>query len=424
MSKPTFIYGRNFLKFLATNNITIAISSYQSHNILSIGVQNIDNEPDLAIYLCPILRCMGMARYKNRLAISNVGNILIYNNIGETNSVRYGKFTDQYIPRFRYSASDVDIHDLKITKTGIYFVSATYNCVAMPSFEKTFEPYWIPPWITLTVDQNDPSKKYLRREDCCHINGLCCIDDKPKYITSTSKGNVLGHWRTHKSEGFVYDIQKNEVVCKDLFSPHSPNWYNGKLWILESGTGYFGYVDFETKSFVKKIFLPGFLRGMTFHDKFAIICLSKDRHDHAFKDIPLCENLRCNGTDSMCGIRVIDMDTMSVIEEFTFDQSSGITELYDVICLPGSRSRILSESEVDTVDYYDKMQFNPEMRVKSDIFDVSDCKEPIIVGQLPGQNSSINKLETPISVKSTKPVKSTKSNDDDDPYFLPEPVSF
>lgn len=416
MSNPSFVYGRTLLGFLATNNITIALSSYKSHQILAIGVQDVETNPDLAIYICPIARCMGMARYKNRLAISNVGNIILYNSKGEVNSPKYGKFTDEYQPRFIYNAADVDIHDLKITNTGIYFISASYNCVAMPSLEKTFEPYWIPPWITGSTDPKDPSKKYLRREDCCHMNGLCCIDGKPRYITTTSKGNVLGHWRTHKSEGFIYDIQKNEVVCKNIHSPHSPNWYDDKLWVLESGTGYFGYVDMEKKEFVKKIFLPGFLRGMTFYDKFAIICLSKDRHDHAFRDLPLCENLRCSGSGSVCGFRIIDMNTLSVVEEFTFDESFGVTELYDVICLPGHRSRILSDNEVDAVNHYDKIEYNPEMRIISDVFDVSQCKEPQPMGKLQGQNSSITS-RTPIE------LPKISKEDEDDPYFLPEPAN-
>ena len=419
VDKPTFIYGRSFLKFLASQNITITLSSYQSHRILAVGVQNVEKDPELAIYLCPIMRCMGMARYKNRLALSNIGNVVIYNSKGSVNSSRYGKFTDEYQPRFRFHAADVDIHDLKITENGIYFISASYNCIAMPSLEKTFEPYWIPPWIKPSEDINT-GKKILRREDCCHLNGLCCVDGKPRYITATSRGNIAGHWRTHKSEGFIYDIQENDVICEDIHSPHSPNWYNNKLWVLESGTGYFGYVDLENKKFVKKVFLPGFLRGMTFHDKFAIICLSKDRHDHAFKDLPLCENLRCNGSGSVCGFRIIDMETFSIIEEFTFDDSSGITELYDVICLPGYRSRILNDNEVDAVDHYDILE--PPIKSKnvpiSDIFDVSHCVEPAPIGALLGQNSSI--VNGDVIVEKAPP----KEDEEDDPYFLAEPATF
>jgi uncharacterized protein (TIGR03032 family) len=412
--KPVFVYGRTFLSFLASHNITIAISSYQSHNILAVGVQNVEIDPDLAIYLCPIQRCMGMSRYKNRLAISNIGNIMIYNSKGPTISTKYGKFTDEYQPRFQYHAADVDIHDLKITESGIYFVSATYNCIAMPSFEKTFEPYWIPPWIKPSIDGD---KKYLRREDCCHLNGLCCVDGKPKYVTTTSKGNIAGHWRTHKSEGFIYDVENDEVVCDDIHSPHSPNWHNHKLWVLESGTGYFGYVDLDKKKFVKKVFLPGFLRGMTFFEKFAIVCLSKDRHDHAFHDLPLRENLRCHEASSVCGFRIIDTETFSVVEEFTFDDSFKVTELYDVICLPGYRSRILSSGEVDAMHHYDKLEMPTGDLPNSDVFDVSHCEEPMPIGPLLGQNSSIS--DDVVVVKETN---NSENDDDDDPYFMAEPA--
>lgn len=403
----TFVYGRTLLNFLATQNITIAISSYKSHSVLSIGVKN-DDEPDLAIYICPITRCMGMDRYKDRLVLSNIGSIIMYNSKGASKHVRYGYFTDEYQARFQYHSADVDVHDLKITETGIYYASASYNCIAMPSLDKTFEPYWIPPWITPATDPNDPSKKYLRREDCCHLNGLCCVDGKPKYVTCTSMGNTLGHWRKNKDEGVVYDIQLEEIVCRDIHSPHSPNWYRNKLWVLESGTGYFGYVDLKTKSFVKQIFLPGFLRGMTFHDKFAIVCLSKDRHDHAFKDLPLRENLMCNRMDASCGFRIIDMDIMSVVEEFTFGDVSGITELYDVICLPGHRSRILSIQEIDSVNHYDKLTFNVKSSTVSDIFDVSGRKEPL-TNSLSGNNELSRKKE----------VHSSKLEEE---YHLPMPT--
>ena len=158
---------------------------------------------------------------------------------------------------------------------------------------------------------------------------------------------------------------------------------------------------------------------MTFHDKYAIVCLSKDRHDHAFKDLPLCENLRCNSTVSVCGFRIIDIETFSIIEEFTFDDSSGVTELYDVVCLPGYRSRILSNNEVDAIRHYDKIIAEPVENVISDIFYVSNCEEPVYTGQLPGQNSSLSD-DSKIVVKKDD----SHDKDDDDPYFLAEPASF
>ena len=40
--------------------------------------------------------------------------------------------------------------------------------------------------------------------------------------------------------------------------PHSPRWHQGKLWVLNSGTGYLGTVDIETGKFDPLVFCPGF----------------------------------------------------------------------------------------------------------------------------------------------------------------------
>ena len=40
----------------------------------------------------------------------------------------------------------------------------------------------------------------------------------------------------------MIDVRSNEVILTGLSMPHSPRWYRGKLWLLNSGTGDFGYV--------------------------------------------------------------------------------------------------------------------------------------------------------------------------------------
>ncbi len=62
--------------------------------------------------------------------------------------------------------------------------------------------------------------------------------------------------------GVIIDVETDEIVCDGLSMPHSPRWHNGKLWVLNAGTGYLGWVDFETKKFVPFTFCPGFLRGL------------------------------------------------------------------------------------------------------------------------------------------------------------------
>ena len=73
----------------------------------------------------------------------------------------------------------------------------------------------------------------------------------------------------------MIDITTNEIVCEGLSMPHSPRWANGKLWVLNAGTGHLGWVDFETKKFVPLAFFPGFLRGLSIIGNVAAVGLSQ-----------------------------------------------------------------------------------------------------------------------------------------------------
>jgi len=356
--------------FFLKQNVTILISSYQTNALIALGL---GMTGDITGYITPMGRAMGMGRYKDRFYASNNGQLIVHKSSGPEED-RFGHFTDNYHSQYAFCGGDVDIHDVCPTEHGVYYVSATFNCVVMPSLEKTFEVYWIPPWISTDEDGR------LKAEDRCHLNGLCCVDGKPRYVTSASRGDTLAHWRTHKADGVVYDIVENKVVCEEVYSPHSPRWYNGKLWILESGTGQFGYVDMEKKEFVPKVFLPGFLRGLTFTGNYAIIGLSMERHENAFHDLPLHEELLSRGMEPICGIRIVNMKDFSVECELNFTPNFGVHEIYDVICLPGHRSRVLQTGSTDSFKVFDPIYDPKKLKetplVVSDIFDTSNQRDP------------------------------------------------
>ena len=71
-------------------------------------------------------------------------------------------------------------------------------------------------------------------------------------------------WRPVKRDGgFLMDVTDDALVLGGLSMPHSPRWYRNRLWVLNSGTGYFGHIDFELGRFVPMTFCPGYLRGLT-----------------------------------------------------------------------------------------------------------------------------------------------------------------
>jgi uncharacterized protein (TIGR03032 family) len=95
--------------------------------------------------------------------------------------------------------------------------------------------------------------------------------------------------------------------------PHSPRWYRDRLWVLNSGTGHFGHIDFELGSFVPMTFCAGYLRGLTFVGNYAVVGLSRPRHDATFGGLGLQEELKRHDAEPQCGLQVIDLNSGDVV---------------------------------------------------------------------------------------------------------------
>ena len=116
--------------------------------------------------------------------------------------------------------------------------------------------------------------------------------------------------------------------------PHSPRFYRDQLWVLNSGAGQLGFVDLQRGVFEPVAFCPGYLRGLAFAGDFALVTLSKPRHDHTFGGLPLGEELSRREAEAQCGIQVIDLRNGDVVHWLRMEGQ--VTELYDVVTLPGA----------------------------------------------------------------------------------------
>ena len=121
--------------------------------------------------------------------------------------------------------------------------------------------------------------------------------------------------------------------------PHSPRVRNGELWLLDSGHGYLGRVDLQSGKFERVAFCPGYARGLTFHDRYAIIGVSRPR-ENTFSGLPLDAELAKHQANPICGLQVVDLESGQTVEWL---QIQGLVEeLYDVVVLPGvSRPKAL-----------------------------------------------------------------------------------
>ncbi len=319
---------RLFPEWLAQEQIGIAYSTYQTDRLTLLGINKETGR--FSGFERSFGRAMGLFMQGNRLYLGTKYQIWQFENALEPGQLHDG-YDKLYIPRVGYTTGDLDVHDIVVDGNGqIVFVCTMLNCLATLSSSHSCKPLWKPPFIS-----------HLINEDRCHLNGLALVDGFPRYVTTCSQSDVVDGWRDRRiSGGCVIDILNNEILVRGLSMPHSPRFYQGKLWLLNSGTGELGTVDLQAGRFEPLTFCPGFLRGLAFWKNWAIVGLSKPRHgDKSFSGLPLDETLRQKDADPRCGLMVIDLTSGAIVHWY---QIEGIvTELYDVQVLPGVQRPML-----------------------------------------------------------------------------------
>lgn len=231
-----------------------------------------------------------------------------------------------YVPRVAWTTGDVDAHDVAVDGSGRpVFVNTLFSCLATVSEQHSFVPLWRPPFVTR-----------LAAEDRCHLNGLAMENGAPAYVTAVSRSDAHEAWRDHRRDGgLVMDVRSNQPVIEGLSMPHSPRVHQGKLWLLDSGNGQFGYVDTARGRFEPVAFCPGYARGLAFLGDFAVVGLSRPRENKTFSGLALDDRLREKNIEARCQLLVIDLKRGDAVHSLRIE--GFVSELYDVVALPGTR---------------------------------------------------------------------------------------
>lgn len=315
-----FLTSRQFTAWLADQRVSLAFTTYQAGKLFLLGLK-----PDgrLDIFNRSFPRCMGLCATPQTLYLSSLYQLWRFENSLEAGQ-RYQGYDRIYVPQIAYTTGDIDLHDVALDREGRpVFVNTLFSCLATVSEHYSFRPLWQPPFISR-----------LAAEDRCHLNGLAMADGEPCYVTCVGPSDVADGWRDHRQNGgLVLEVQSQEVVLEDLSMPHSPRLHQGKLWLLDSGRGQFGYVDLERGRFEPVTFCPGYGRGLAFLGDFAVVGLSRPRNNTTFAGLELDQALQAKGAEARCGLLVIDLRSGDAVHWLRI--SGSIEELYDVAVLPG-----------------------------------------------------------------------------------------
>lgn len=318
--------SRGMGSWLASHSISLAITSYQTGRVYLVGS---DPNGRVSFFERIFERAMGIVGNSQRIFLGGLYQLWRFENVLRKNQVIHGVFDKCYVPRNAQTIGDLDIHELGIRKNGkVVFVNTKYSCLAELDMVHSFKAIWKPKFISK-----------LAPEDRCHLNGLAMKDGEPKYVTAVCRSDAVDGWRDRRKDGgVIIDIDTDEIVCEGLSMPHSPRWHNGKLWVLNAGTGYLGWVDFDTKSFVPFTFCPGFLRGLSMIGNVAAVGLSKARNGR-FSGLELDDELKKRDADAWCGVQIVSLTNGDVLQWIRFE--GDISEIFDISFLPGVRNPMM-----------------------------------------------------------------------------------
>ena len=319
--KLTLAGSRLFSAWLGQQKASLAFTTYQAGKVFFIGLK-----PDggLSIFERTFQRSMGLgAGPRGELWLASLYQMWRFENYLDKGEAKDG-YDAVYVPVAGHTTGDIDIHDIHVDDAGKpIFVATRFNCLATIAEQGSFQVVWKPPFIDR-----------LAAEDRCHLNGYTMEDGAPRYATCVAATNMVDAWREKRRDGgLVIDIPSGETVVSGLSMPHSPRLRDGKLWLLQSGTGEFGHVDLDTGKFEPICFLQGFARGVAFLGDHAIIGVSRPRENRTFDGLVLNERLEKEGAEPVCALCVVNLKTGDIEHRLSIE--GVVQELYDVVALPG-----------------------------------------------------------------------------------------
>ena len=323
------VYTQTFPEFLNQLGSSLLVSTYQTGKLICAR----HDSGQLNTHFRDFPRPMGIAVAPGRIVVGTRAEVLDYRNFPAVapKVEPQGKHDACFLPRNKHFTGDIRIHEIEFAQGELWMVATNFSCLATLDAEHSFVPRWKPPFISKLVS-----------EDRCHLNGLCVIDDEPRYVTALGETDVSGGWRENKASGGVLiDIESGETVLRELSMPHSPRWHDGRMWILESGKGTISVADLEAGTVETVAELPGFTRGLLFAGGLAFVGLSQVRETATFGGLPLMERL----DERLCGVWAVNPQNGQIAGFLRFEEL--VQEVFDVELLPGLRFPEIAEEGSD-----------------------------------------------------------------------------
>ncbi|HVX13046.1 MAG TPA: TIGR03032 family protein [Pirellulales bacterium] len=309
----------SFVALLQQLSASLVVTTYQANKLLVVRAA----QGGLSTLVRTFDQPMGLALAGRRLAVGTRNQIWFLRDAPDIAQwiEPAGLHDACYLPRSCHVTGDIRCHEIAWAGDELWIVNTRFSCLCTLDPDYSFVPRWRPPFITA-----------LAAEDRCHLNGLVMENDRPRYVTALGEIDTPGGWRPNKAvSGCIIDVPSGEIAARGLSMPHSPRLHDGRLWVLESGTGRLLHLDGASGRRETVAELPGFGRGLAFAGNHAFIGLSKIRETSTFGGLAIAERV----PELKCGVAVVDVRLGEVVALLDFQ--TAVEEIFDVQLLPGSR---------------------------------------------------------------------------------------
>jgi uncharacterized protein (TIGR03032 family) len=313
------LHTSSFPALLQELGLSVLVTTYQAGKLVVLRADGGVLNTHFRGFSVP----MGLAVQGGRLAIGTSLEIWEFHDLPAVAAKLEpaAKHDACFLPRLSHTTGDIAIHEMAWVGDELVFVNTKFSCLCVRDPRHSFRPLWRPKFVTAYTP-----------DDRCHLNGLGLKDGRVQFVTALGRTDTPAGWRQNKRDGgLLIDVGANEVIATGLSMPHSPRWYDGRLWLLESGTGSVGLVDPASGRYEAVAQLPGFPRGFDVFGPFAFIGLSQVRESAVFSGIPLVERVEKRS----CGVWVLDLRSGQTVAWVEFEDA--LQEIFAVQVLPGKR---------------------------------------------------------------------------------------
>ncbi len=300
--------------------INLVLTSYTAGRVFVFGCQ----AESIVQSGFRLKKAAGIARAGALLAIAGDDGVVVFRHEPRlTHPQNSELYRSIFYPIREFKTHHLNLHDLAFTQQGLVGVCTGQNCLGQIDNADylQFKRIWQPGFVGS-----------VSFTDCCHLNGMATDELRQiRYVTAFSQSSSNESWRQNAGleTGIVLDVQTGRSVVTALSMPHSPRWYQGRLYYLNSAAEQLYCFDPATGQNQLLVQAEGFLRGMDFYQHYAFIGVSRLRKTSSFGFLPIAKRV------IKPGFIIVDLLKKEVIGDVLLPD--GVDEVFDlkVLTEPG-----------------------------------------------------------------------------------------